>query len=246
MFNVKSLKFIFSISILFVFFYACSDDKDCSPMECNSGILNMLTCNCYCPANVLGINCERFDSTKVQDLLDAGYSPQILVDAGIPLDSIYGKTYSGGLLFYLDTTNGHGLVASLDNLPGPVKWGCFTTDINSLPNVLNYDPNKQQAGARIGDGNRNTVAILNNCNEAGIAAKLCKDLGPNWYLPSISELFTMYNNLKLKGHGFFYNGFYWSSTEKDLNQAWLQNFEGIDHVNAVKSSFNSVRAISSF
>jgi hypothetical protein len=41
-------------------------------------------------------------SVGIQGLLDVGYCPLELLAAGAEKDSLYGKTYQGGLIFYLD------------------------------------------------------------------------------------------------------------------------------------------------
>lgn len=234
------------IVLSLMIYSSCSDDAICSDPGCNYGVFNSSNCNCFCDSLVLGPQCDRFDSTKVQTLLDNGFDPMELLKTNIILDSLYGKTFKGGLIFYVDTLKGTGLIASPDNLPGPVFWGCFTKDIPDIPNVSSIDPNIQQNGAKIGDGFSNTEALLLACNESGIAARLCRNLGSDWYLPSISELIEMRANLKQKGHGFFFNSLYWSSTEKDLNQAWLIHFSHLDITSAVKNSYNSVRAVKNF
>lgn len=242
----KYLNSVILSAYLSIGLFSCSSSDDCVSKNCNFGSFNHITCECNCDSGVLGEFCERFDSTKIQELLDAGVSPFTLYSTNISLDSLYGKVFLGGLIFYIDSSKKLGLLASLDNITIPTTWGCFQTDILNIPNVLNYNSNDPQPGSRIGDGKNNTDELIKLCNMSNIAAKLCRDLGQNWYLPSMTELFTMYQNLKLKGHGFFYNGLYWSSTERDQNQAWLQNFNGIDHVKAVKSSNNNVRAVRNF
>ena len=58
-----------------------------------------------------------------------------------------------------------------------------------------------------------------NWDEAIVA---CKKLGTGWRLPTKDELYMLYKNREEIG-GFAYN-FYWSSTEYDNFNAWLQYF----------------------
>ncbi len=116
-----------------------------------------------------------------------------------------GQSYEGGIIFYVDATGQHGLIAAPSDLPTRVVWGCSGTLIDGT-----Y--------GSIGSGQANTTAIINKCSDANIAARLCADLdlgGYNdWYLPSAYEL--GYLNLH-KSHisGFDIGGMdhYWTSTE---------------------------------
>ncbi|GJM17608.1 MAG: hypothetical protein DHS20C13_29350 [Thermodesulfobacteriota bacterium] len=182
---------------------------------------------CDCLDGYLGTNCERFDSTKVQDLLDGGRTPLELVNGNIPIDSLYGKFYKGGLIFYVDVNDEidgiEGMVAAMDD---SAVWGCSGTDIVSLNNVPWNGGNLPDGiGAEIGHGFINTSEILTACTTNGIASKLCRDFGNQWFLPSIKELDLMYTNLDQNGYGDFANDEYWSSTEYDADFAWSKVFK---------------------
>jgi DUF1680 family protein len=97
------------------------------------------------------------------------------------------------------------------------KWGCFRHPI---------------AGARataIGAGKQNTIDILRECTDAGVAAALCASLDVNgvkgWFLPSTGELALMYRNLKKAGLGDFRDGgaldnfSYWSSSQETADMS---------------------------
>jgi len=192
---------------------------------------------------------ESFDPAQVQTLLESN-TPMELFEGGIPLDSLYGKMYLSGLIFHLNTTDGTGMVAATDDQSTGAKWGCFGIDIVGLNNVDN-DPTEPETeeGARIGDGAANTTAILdmtNGCNEDGIAAKLCRDIGQDWFLPSRGELDLMYVNLHENGHGGFVADFYWSSTEYVGNSGWTMKFDDGRHSDDFKSFMKHVRAARSF
>lgn len=206
-------------------------------------------CACECPNGFIGTECESFDITKVQALLDGGKTPKELYDGTVPLDSLYGKTYEGGLIFYLNTDNGTGMVAATEN-QGRAEWGCNKTDIKSLNNVSSVpsDPETVE-GARIGDGQANTDAILAECKEEGIIAKLCRDYRggghQDWFFPSRAELNLMYTNLHTKGHGgFAATKVYYSSTEWDDNVVWALYFKGGIQYEDAKGSlrFRAARA----
>jgi len=77
--------------------------------------------------------------------------------------------------------------------------------------------------------------------EAKIA---CKKLGPGWRLPTKDELNMLYKNKEEIGG--FANNYYWSSSENDNYNAWLQNFSNGTQVTTNKLNYNyfvrSVRA----
>ena len=198
-------------------------------------------------------------SVGIQGLLDAGYCPLELLNAGAEKDSLYGKTYQGGLIFYLDdqdTIAGmKGLVSApmdQDFVGGFTRpWGCFGTDL-PIPNVLVFPPSG--AGAEIGDGVTNTVGIdTAACSVDGDAAKMCASLSLNgfddWFLPSANELDEIYNKIgpgapaPNTNIGGFAADFYWSSTENDANFAWRQYFNDGNQSTSGKASFERVRAV---
>lgn len=107
-----------------------------------------------------------------------------------------GQEYQGGIIFYLDDTEEHGLIAYQSDL-ADAPWGCFTQP-NPVPPTA---PIAQNDG--IGFGEQNTLAIINFCNEPNSAARLAYNLDGNgyddWYLPSIDELALIYENRDLIG-----------------------------------------------
>ena len=202
---------------------------------------------CDCPDGYIGTNCESFDPNQVQVLLDGGRTPFDLFNGNIPLDSLYGKMYKDGIIFYLNITNGTGMIAAKENQSTEVKWGCYEMDIQNLSNVFNSATNPEtENGARIGDGEMNTDAILAECMEIGIAARLCRDVGLDRFLPSRGELNLIYTNLIANGHGEFPGGWYWSSTESNSSFAWVQFLSEADQNSSSKNSSKNVRAVRAF
>ena len=161
----------------------------------------------------------------VQQRLTNGETPKHIYDSGIILDSLYGKTYQGGLIAYLNTSDGTGLIASsTDQTGGGPFWG------GGLPG---------STGTAIGTGQANTTAIVIALGGGGLyGAKTCDELSLNgyddWFLPSKDELYQLYLNLKLNGLGGFpVNGFYWSSSVFSSSDFWVV------HIN--NGSFNNFR-----
>ena len=180
--------------------------------------------NCTCPVGYLGTHCDVFDSTQVQALL-AHHAPFELFQAGIALDSLYGKRYEGGLIFYLNTDDGTGMVAATED-QGQAEWGCPGLDIVGLNDVQS---DETEVGARVGDGPANTKAIIAECPTPGIAARICDLLVLNgkddWFLPSHAELDLIYKHLQVRGHSAFAPNWYWSSSENGaFDASWFQHF----------------------
>ena len=185
---------------------------------------------------------------SVSDLLSAGASPLSMHTAGVSIDSLYGKTYAGGLIFYLDTLNTYsfeGLVAAPEDQSTGIAWITggstqFTINGNTIDTI--------------GTGLANTEAMMNQAEYTGGAAKVCLDYMimegavtyDDWFLPSKDELHEMYENLKSNGFGGFAADFYWSSTENGFNDAWGQNFNNGLQVDPSKSNNRHVRAVRAF
>ena len=73
------------------------------------------------------------------------------------------------------------------------------------------------------------------------AKKACKQLGKGWRLPTRIELLLMYENKDMVGG--FANLYYWSSTEFDFKNAWVQNFFNGDQYYYSKNFTYYVRAV---
>lgn len=159
-----------------------------------------------------------------------------------------GATYQGGLIFYIDETGEHGLVAAMEDLPEAYRWGCYGTDINANDSIVS--PELQA----IGTGLQNTLEIAAGCidtNTAAYKALISTTEGyTDWYLPSFDELYEMYNTIGNGGPqsniGSFQNSIYWSSSEYSDNVAWYVNFNNGDTYTKNKNSTKRVRIIRAF
>ncbi|MEZ5083994.1 MAG: DUF1566 domain-containing protein [Bacteroidales bacterium] len=144
-------------------------------------------------------------------MLNDGYTPLEIYNSGIPLSSIYGKFYQGGLITYLNTTTGNGLIAASIDQAATTNWGCSTVLMGA-------------SGTAIGTGAQNTILIEAGCTTAGIATDVCANLNLNgysdWFLPSKDELFELYQNLYIYGIGGIRDNVYWSSSESNASSAW--------------------------
>jgi hypothetical protein len=138
-----------------------------------------------------------------------------------------GDTYAGGIIFYLDSSGEHGLVAAASDQSASAQWGCNSTDTSAI----NYD---FSAPGVIADGATNTDSIVStSCASIGTSARICHDLVLNgysdWFLPSFWELMQMENNLykHVPSLGNFSTDDYWSSTENSDVYAWIFIFNDL-------------------
>lgn len=146
-----------------------------------------------------------------------------------------GEHYGGGIVFYVDESGKHGLVAS-EKDQKKAKW--YNGDFKIT----------KATGAAVGTGLANTTAIVEVQGKGVYAASVCEQLELNgfndWFLPSKDEL-----NL-LRKQRFVVGGFdnlsYWSSTEYGINYAWGQNFKSGAQDYGNKNSAPAFRAIRSF
>jgi hypothetical protein len=175
-----------------------------------------------------------------------------------------GDYREGGVVFYVAPTptdlNGdgildQGLVCALEDQSSGTEWGCLGTDLNGS------NSSAVPEFTDIGKGKVNTSFIVNNCGEAGIAAKICDNYSvtvgctvyDDWFLPSKEELNLMYQNkatidanaLANGGSGFV-SAKYWSSSELFNNAAFIRSFQtGVqDYWN--KNNPGLVRAVRAF
>lgn len=157
-----------------------------------------------------------------------------------------GKTYQGGIIFYVDRSGVHGLIAApTDQNNIGIQWN----------NGSSYIPTGATATAT-GKGETNTNAIVTAQGPGNYAAKLCADLVigayTDWFLPSKDELNLMYKNIgpgapsPLTNIGNFAGYSYWSSSEFDDYYAWYQNFSGGYQYNFYKTGSYYVRAVRAF
>jgi hypothetical protein len=166
------------------------------------------------------------------------YGNEVIVTTN-PVFTI-GMSYQGGLIFYIDGTANHGLIASLSNIPSgsTASWGCSGTTLSN------------SSGTIIGTGLTNTNSIVTGCATSNIAARLCFNLSmdgyDDWFLPSKDELYLMYTNLKLYGLGNFTTSYYWSSSQYSSTAAWILSFSSGATTTGSKSSVYYVRAVRAF
>ena len=145
-----------------------------------------------------------------------------------------GEYFGGGIIFYLDSTGLHGLIASLQDgqYQGrpEIPWGCYGVPISS--------GNRAQSTH---DGAANTRAIVSSCQMEKIAARYCHDqrvtegeeVWDDWYLPAVHELILLYEQRHflddLDGQ------YYWTSTSFSTTAASVIDFRDGKHHGAHRS-----------
>ena len=172
-----------------------------------------------------------------------------------------GDYRDGGIVFYIASTpvdlDGDGdldtgLVCAIQDQSSSIEWilgGSTQTTANG------------GTSASIGQGQTNTTAMMNQVGYIGGAAAVCNDYSitvngitySDWFLPSKDELNQMYQNRETinttaaanSGSNFF-DYYYWSSTEYDVNSAWGQNFDFGGQTNIPKDYSTKLRAVRAF
>lgn len=167
---------------------------------------------------------------SVQKRLNENETPMSIYKSGISIDSLYGKTYKGGLIYYFEINKGTGLVAHFQDNSGDVDWG-------GLGNVINAN------SIEIGSGQLNSNAIMDYYLIKNTAADFCDTLILNgfddWFLPSKNEMIMMMSKLKNKQNVYFgaVSG-YWTSSNYDFEKVWIVNQNNVAIVNFKTETYN--------
>jgi hypothetical protein len=147
-----------------------------------------------------------------------------------------GNQFGGGIIFYIDNSGEHGLVAAESNQSNAIRWSNGT-------NVL-----IDSTGNAVGEGQKNTSRITTIHGAGDYAAKLCDELTLNgysdWFLPSKNELNLLF--IKKSHFSGLVDGYYWTSTEYNAENAWNQYFPFGPQYYANKLDSACVRAIRAF
>lgn len=151
-----------------------------------------------------------------------------------------GDSYGGGIVFWVDATGQHGLIAATSDQSAGIQWfnGAYSTTGATIEAVYG--------------GEANTNMITANQGSGSYAAQLCADYSvtvnneyfDDWYLPSLYELNLLYPQQGIVGG--FEIASYWSSTEASSTSAWLKGFHSSIELSFVKEGAYHVRAIRAF
>jgi len=185
------------------------------------------------------------------DLESLNYNSNANIENGTCYIIPIGTVMDGGIVFYVDLSGSHGLIAAPYDIDGLFQSG----ETNS-----NFSGTIES----IGSGHYNSISYANSVNfnygnySAAQAALIFSYEGYNdYYLPSNQELILMSNNigqLSSGGNiGNFQDTWYWSSTKRPCSfncggEAWPLNFQSGSQYDFTNGWVNlyKVRAIRSF
>ena len=182
-------------------------------------------------------SCKKDSDPTAQELLDKGENMATILTLK-PVDSLVGKTYLGGYIFYVDSTTATGKIVGATDVDDAAPWGCSGQNMSGATD------------AGFGAGPANTDYLIQNCTDLFSAANHCANSVENgftdWYLPSEAELILIYNVLGANKIGGFSEDYYWSSTQVDLNTAQHVSFVDGSVNFSTKSNLHRVRAVKDF
>ena len=220
---------------------ANTDDGTCIIYGC---ILNIFP-NYNSEATIDNGSCD-LNSTDIVGCTEAiyyNYNPLATINNGLCSNYFVGNQLEGGIVFYVDESGQHGLVAAMDDL-GEFEWGCFGTTISGADSHAH------------GTGYQNTLEIVAECSETNTAAyqslNATTEGYTDWFLPSKDELLEMYKKIgqgsEIGNMGGFEDA-YWSSSELSNNLALsvIFNTSGPGNYSFIdKDVYNKVRCIRAF
>jgi hypothetical protein len=149
-----------------------------------------------------------------------------------------GQAYGGGVIFWIDGTGRHGLIAATsDTSYLMIKWSD------------RYYPVTGAIGTAVGTGAVNTKKIIavqgTKYNYAALVCASYRGGGySDWFLPSKDELYLLYQQKSVVGG--FIRGGYWSSSEFDHSLAWQKYFYNDLATYSHKDRVDGVRAVRAF
>jgi len=179
----------------------------------------------------------KYISFEVTPVAATGTSPgtAIMADYDGPITTsvtlAIGDSYLGGIIAYIlqssdpgyDSNVHHGLIAAESDQNTGIAWITGGSTQSTLNGNTSTD---------LGTGQANTNAMMAQAGYVGGAAKVCDDFTntetgtgvySDWYLPSKDELHQLYFNKEAIG-GFTASS-YWSSSEADSDNAFIQYFD---------------------
>ncbi|HGD2615527.1 TPA: DUF1566 domain-containing protein [Legionella pneumophila] len=173
-----------------------------------------------------------------------------------------GEVFQGGMVFWVDASQQHGLMVSLTDLNEGegIEWrngeggdrtvnaqakGFGAGEHNTRLIIAEQTVDQQEGrfAALLAANFQISADGITPCPATITATAACYG---GWYLPSVYELVALHSNLKRMGLGQLADEPYWSSTESNTTQAWLVDFSSGEPSIHEKSTPAHVRAIHAF
>ena len=181
----------------------------------------------------------------------------------------YNRDGLEGFVFEVSEDGRHGKIVSLDSVEADWDWGVeedWHGDVGAATGGITTNATSKT------DGKANTDKLMSRSDSYRFnAAEWCRNKGPEWYLPAISELATLCNSIdqirnyeEPENDGYVslwssadsarqanWDAIYWSSTEtSDITADWYISYETIDFGPGddydLKCNSYMVRAIAKF
>lgn len=156
-----------------------------------------------------------------------------------------GDSTQGGIIAYLlqssdagyDPIVQHGLLVAPQDQNANCTWWNGTYTVTGA------------TATTYGNGFINTNSIIGNQGVGNYAAKICDNLSLNgysdWFLPCKAELNLLYSN-RLSIGNLNTLALYWSSSEIDNDEVWVQDFSDGTNAQELKDNNAAVRACRNF
>lgn len=173
-----------------------------------------------------------------------------------------GEIYDGGVVFSVDSTGRHGLIAAKEDITipytdafgageivGAYRWSTGQYKIANSPDYA--EKQLSDTSPVVGEGAANTRKILEKYPQAtypksaaAVATAYRGGGHSDWFLPSKEELNQLFLNRSVVGN--FATDFYWSSSEDTADHAWFQCFTNGQQFATNKTHVNRVRPVRAF
>lgn len=216
----------------------------------------------------MGFINDYYDDFNLSKVLYSDWKGSAVVDAGYQgegfgrdeLTTVYSigdAGPAGGLVFYDKGfySDGWRYLEAAPSDIGSFAFGYYRPDkenSNRIGTFLDVGFGKYNTERLVKQMDMDGKAYSDNSGEGvkEYAARKCLDYSnggcDDWFLPSRDELNLMYENLHKNGLGSFADYSYWSSSEDDASNAWLQYFDYGDRYVSDRNSDYRVRPVRAF